>query len=517
MLSLMMQVTCPSCLGSRLKPESLNYTVAGINIAEVSSLSISDSRSFFNALQDQLNSTSARIAEQIITMITRQLETIDDIGLPYITIDRSSATLSAGESQRLKLAGQISSELTGLTYVLDEPTLGLHPKDTARLMKKIRMLQQAGNTVVIVDHDQEVILSADYIIDMGPGAGRNGGKVIAVGTPYEIIANPSSLTGKYLARNTSLTYSHHRKLKEGIFIKNAFVHNLKGFDLTIPAGGIILVTGVSGSGKSSLVNDLIYESWKNNKPVGCDQISGFDHFQQVVSVGQKSYFPGAAGITATFTGVFDKIRDIYASSETAVHLNLNRNHFSFHNKEGRCESCEGNGKIRISMDFLSDLWIVCEKCNGKRFNDQVLSCMYDGKSIADILGLTFSEASVFFKDHKILSGQITRIIEIGIGYLTLGQSLESLSGGEAQRLVLAVELLKPVRGHTLYLFDEPSTGLHFEDIHHLVEIFHRLADRGNTLLIIEHDPEICCQADWMIELGPEGGSKGGYNIFSGNY
>ncbi|MCX6251186.1 MAG: excinuclease ABC subunit UvrA [Bacteroidetes bacterium] len=517
MMSLMKQITCPSCKGARINREALVYSISGKNISELSGLSVSDSLEFFRDLKSGLNALPARIASQIISSILKQLETIADIGLPYITLDRNSATLSAGEAQRLKLAGQISTGLTGLTYVLDEPTLGLHPKDTAQLIEKIRLLRDSGNTIVIVEHDRDVILSADHIIDMGPGAGKNGGKIIATGTPSEIMANPDSLTGKHLARKTVVHFSHNRTLKEGLYIQNAFVHNLKGFNLNIPAGGIILVTGVSGSGKSSLVNDLIYESWKNNKPVGCDRISGFNHFQQIVSVGQKSNFTGSAGITATFTGVFDRIRDIFAATDDAKRINLNRNYFSFHNREGRCDSCEGNGKIRISMDFLSDIWVVCEKCNGKRFNDPVLSCNYKGKSIADILDMTFSEALIFFHDHKILSGLFKMIEETGIGYLSLGQSLESLSGGEAQRLLLGSELLKPVRGNTLFLFDEPSTGLHFDDIHYLVEIFHRLADQGNTLLIIEHDPEICCHADWVIEFGPEGGRKGGYNIFSGKY
>jgi excinuclease ABC subunit A len=425
--------------------------------------------------------------------------------------------------------------MTCITYILDEPTIGLHPRDTGRLMKSIRLLQEAGNTVIIVEHDRDVILQADYVIDIGPGAGKNGGKILASGTPDEIMNNPDSVTGPYLSEvygrslgsvslagkqdNTGQEESnfcmhglpgHYRILKSGLSVKNAFAHNLKGFDLSIPSAGIIAITGVSGSGKSTLLFDVILASWENKKPEGCSSIEGFDHFQRVVSVHQRTGFNSSLATPATFTGIFDRIRDLFAGLPESKQAGITKNSFSYLSKEGRCPVCEGTGQIRIAMDFLSDLNMQCEQCKGKRYRPEVLSCLYKERNIASILEMTVAEASLFFDDQKILAAQLQMLRNVGLGYIGLGQSLDSLSGGESQRLALAAELMNPGKGSALYLFEEPSTGLHFRDIEYLMTLFHQLADQGNTLLIIEHDPMIISQADQIIELGPEGGDQGGY-------
>ena len=437
------------------------------------------------------------------------------MGLSYLSVDRSSSTLSGGEAQRIRLAGQMGSGLTGITYVLDEPTVGLHPADVKRLMEMIRNLQRQDNTVVIVEHDRDVILSADHIIDLGPGAGSLGGRIMAEGSPEEIIHNPASVTGPFLRKREFPINQPERRLLPGLVIRNANANNLKGFNLTIPCGGMIVVTGVSGSGKSSLLFDVLFTSWKNSKPTGCDLISGLDQFELVIPVHPRSEFTGSNGTAATYTGIFDKIRELFAKSEDAVRLNLGKNHFSFLNKEGRCPHCQGAGKIRISMDFMSDVPMICEECRGMRYNSTVLSCRYKNKTIADVLDMSFSEASVFFSDQKIVPRQMKILENVGLGYLHLGQSLDTLSGGESQRLMLAKELMKPMKGNNLYLFEEPSTGLHFLDIIHLNELFRSLTDKGHTLLIIEHDPEIILHADWIIDLGPGGGDKGGNVVASG--
>ena len=533
MMALMKTATCPSCQGSRLRQEALEYSIQGKNIMEVSNLPVSASMLFFKSFTEPGSSESQY--ESVIPLIgeiLRKLEFLSDLGLSYLSIDRISSTLSGGETQRIRLAGQLGSGLTGLTYVLDEPTIGLHPKDTGNLMKLIRSLQETGNTVIIVEHDKDVILKADYVIDMGPGAGKHGGKVIAAGTPGEIMDNPESVTGPYLSEGHSHLLSalpvngltegtmqtsmpgRYRGLKQGLCIKNAFANNLKGFDLEIPSAGIIAVTGVSGSGKSTLMFDVILASWENKKAEGCSSIDGFDHFQRIVSVHQRTGFSSSLATPATFTGLFDLIRDLFASQSESKKAGFSKNTFSYLNKEGRCPACEGTGEISISMDFLSDVNMVCEKCQGQRYRPEVLSCRYMGKSIAGILDMTATEANLFFTDHKNLTRQFQVLEKVGLGYIRLGQRLNSLSGGESQRLALAAELMKPGKGSTLYLFEEPSTGLHFRDIEYLLTLFHQLADQGNTLLIIEHDPMIIGQADHMIELGPEGGDRGGYLLTS---
>jgi excinuclease ABC subunit A len=451
---------------------------------------------------------------------------LDSLGLGYLSLDRLIATLSGGESRRLMLAGQLGSGLTNLTYVLDEPTLGLHPGDTQKMMEVIRSLRQADNTVIIVEHDRDVVLAADHVIDIGPGAGKNGGCVIAEGSPAEIMNNPASVTGPFLAETAAGSIRFRptetpgpkpgqKVLSEGLLIRNAFANNLKGFDLRVPAEGIIVVTGVSGSGKSSLLFGVIGASHDNRHATGCEAIEGFSRFHRVVCVSQRSGFSASQATPATYTGVFDRIRDLIASTTEAKQLGLVKNHFSFLNREGRCPACEGSGIIRVSMDFLPDVTMECEQCHGRRFRPEIMSVTLNGKNIADILSMTISEAAAFFGGEKQLAPKFSVLQRVGLGYLELGQALDTLSGGEAQRLSLAAELIKPGKGETLYLFDEPTSGLNFLDTANLLALFRDLAEEGNTLLVIEHNPVIIAAADHRITLGPEGGMRGGYLIAGG--
>jgi excinuclease ABC subunit A len=516
MMDVMKKEQCPSCYGARLCSEALSYKVMGMSIAQLSAITVSASIRFFRDPLFLPEHPALKIIASPLTQdILKRLEFISGMGLSYLSIDRNSSTLSGGEAQRIRLAGQMGSGLTGITYVLDEPTIGLHPADVNRLMEMIRNLQEQDNTVVIVEHDRDVILSADHIIDLGPGAGSLGGKILAEGSPEEIIHNAASVTGPFLMKREFPINQPERRLLPGLFIRNANANNLKGINLTIPCGGMTVVTGVSGSGKSSLLFDVLFASWKNSKPTGCDLISGLEQFELVIPVHPRSEFTGSNGTAATFTGIFDKIRELFAKSEDAIRLNLGKNHFSFLNKEGRCPHCQGAGKIRVSMDFMSDVPVICEECRGMRYNSTVLSCRYKNKTIADVLDMSFSEASVFYNDQKIIPGLMKILENVGLGYLQLGQSLDTLSGGESQRLMLATELMRPMKGKNLYLFEEPSTGLHFLDIIHLNELFRSLTDKGHTLLVIEHDPEIILHADWIIDLGPGGGDMGGSVVATG--
>jgi excinuclease ABC subunit A len=516
MLPLMKELPCISCHGSRLNMVAMSYLIDGLNIAEFSALPINPSKVFFEGLQERLGANDGLIAAQILGEIRTRLAFLEELGLSYLTLNRAVSTLSGGESQRVKLAAQIGSGLTDVTYVLDEPTIGLHPSDINGLMKIIRKLKDAGNTVVIVEHDSQVIQQADYLLEIGPGAGKAGGKIVASGPPSEILHNPHSATGKYLNLGAKTRITKPRELKPGLAIENASANNLKGFHLRVPTGGIIAITGVSGSGKSTLVNEVIYASHLNGKPSGCAAVVGLERFNQVILVQQRSVFANSSGTPVTFTGIFTKIRDIFAKTEEAVRHKLTKNHFSFMNKEGRCETCQGLGRVVVSMDFLPDVGLKCESCHGKRFHPEVLSCLYQGKSISDLLEMSFEEASVEFHDEKTLSAPFELIKKVGLGYLQLGQALDTLSGGEAQRLVLATELMKPQKGSTLYLFEEPSTGLHFSDIEYLLKLFDELIDKGNSLIVVEHDPDIIRNADWIIDLGPEGGDEGGFVVSAGD-
>ena len=509
MLNVMREEVCSECKGARLKKEALNYRIAQRNISEISAMTVAGAAGFFMN-EPALFSTKAEreIALPLVNEILRRLEFLDDMGLGYLTIDRPSASLSGGEAQRIKLAAQLGSGLSGITYVLDEPTMGLHPSDTARLMNQIRNLQAAGNTVVIVEHDRDVIMAADFVVDIGPGAGQSGGEVVASGSPDEIIGNPGSVTGPYLLKPLrKLTPTRH--LKPGISIKRAFANNLKGFDLDIPSGGIIAVTGVSGSGKSSLLFDVIHLSHLQKRAAGCYEISGFEKFSKVTAIQTNLQFSGSAGTPATFTSVFDRIRELFAKSDEAASSGLGKHHFSFLNREGRCETCQGAGRVKVNMDFLSDVWLECEECNGQRFREEVLKVRIGDHNIGDILQLSFTAAGQLFCKDRAITNSIAIIERLELGYLKLGQPLSSLSGGEAQRLSLASELMKPGSGNILYLIEEPSTGLHFKDIGYLTRLFGALADQGHTLLVIEHDPDVIACADLIIKLGPAGGDKGG--------
>ncbi|MEI7980351.1 MAG: excinuclease ABC subunit UvrA [Bacteroidota bacterium] len=515
MLNVMKSEQCSECSGTRLRPESLSWLVGGLNIAGLTALSISEATDYFHELIGQIpEKTDREIAEPIVQPVLQKLRFLSGLGLNYLSVDRVSATLSAGESRRIKLAGQLGSGLSGLTYILDEPTMGLHPRDTGRMMKVIRSLRENGNTVVIVEHDRDVILAADHVIDMGPGTGKQGGFILAQGTPEEIAHHPESITAPYLSTGFLPLPPAKRMVRPGLRIHNAFANNLKGFDLEIPAGGLIAVTGVSGSGKSSLLFEVIMASRESGGSIGCSSIEGFQLFRKVVAVLPKSGFSAPAGTPVTYTGMFDPIRNLFACTPDAVRLNFSKNHFSYLNKDGRCAECQGMGKIRIPMDFLADVTMECEQCKGTRYREEILQCKYREHSIDGVLQMTISEAARFFADHKMLAGPLDILEKVGLAYLQLGQSLDTLSGGEAQRLSLAAELIKPVKGPALYLFEEPSTGLHFADIQWLLQLFHQLAEQGNTLLFIEHDPDIISHADWIIELGPEGGDKGGYVVKS---
>ncbi len=519
MMNLMKTVPCAACGGKRLRPEALGYLIAGKNIAELSALPVDRSIGFFVSLISAPGQSGDReVASPLVGEILRKLEFMAGLGLPYLAPDRLSSTLSGGEAQRIRLAGQLGSGLTGITYVLDEPTIGLHPRDTGNLMKLIRSLQQSGNTVVIVEHDRDVIMAADYLVDMGPGAGKAGGRILATGSPQEVVGSPASVTGPYLAAIPPTTGGFalnregipDRVLNPGILIRDAFANNLKGFDLEIPSGGIIAITGVSGSGKSTLVNEVIGRSWGNGTAAGCSSISGFENFQRMVSVRRRTGFSSPLATPATFTGIFDRIREIFAGTDEARHSGFTRNHFSYLDKSGQCQACQGAGQISVSMDFLSDVTMICEQCHGMRYGDDILRCRHHDHHIGEVLAMTVTEAARFFEDQRNLSEQLNMIGQTGLGYLQLGQPLDTLSGGEAQRLVLAAELVKPGKGRALYLLEEPSAGLHFRDTGYLVALFHRLAALGHTLLVIEHDHDIIAQADHIIELGPEGGERGGY-------
>jgi excinuclease ABC subunit A len=508
MLPLMKQEPCPQCRGARLKSNALEYLLKGANIAQVAALPVCDALRFFKE-----NFTDSN-AVAVIADIVRRLEYLDSMGLDYLTIGRRSDHLSGGETQRIKLAAQLGGNLTNITYVLDEPTLGLHPSDIQRLIQMLELLRRSSNTVIVVEHDPDVIRAADHVIDLGPGAGILGGNIVAAGTPDAIMRDPHSITGSYLKRNPVIT-SKRRRIEEGIRIRGAHAHNLQHIDVEIPSAGIITVTGVSGSGKSSLVFDVIHESHKRGKPWNCTSIDGLHRFNRLISVDRKSHFAAPSSTPATFTGILDRIRELFAATVQARAAGFKKKHFSFNEKEGRCPACQGCGQITVSMDFLSDVNLPCEQCRGTRYTDPVLECRLEGKSIADILAMAASEAAAFFAGDRKLHSQLDMLNQVGLGYIQLGQPIPALSGGEVQRLELAAELMKPTKGPTLYLFDEPTTGLHFRDIEYLLGLFHRLADRGHTLIVIEHDAEMILASDWMIDLGPGGGNRGGNLVASG--
>ncbi len=515
---------CDECGGARLKPEALAIKVGGKNIAEVSSLSILAAGDWFTSLPKKLGKKDNDIAARILKEINERLGFLNNVGLSYLALNRNSGTLSGGESQRIRLASQIGSGLTGVLYVLDEPSIGLHQRDNDRLLATLERLRDIGNTVIVVEHDEDAIRTADYVVDMGPGAGIHGGKIIAEGTPDEIMKNPASLTGQYLSGKRSIPLPKKRretKNAKQITIKNARSHNLKGVTAKIPVGALTCVTGVSGGGKSTLVIDTLYKALARKlngarEHAGLhDEILGLEHLDKVIDIDQSPIGRTPRSNPATYTGAFTPIRDWYAGLPESKARGYDVGRFSFNVKGGRCEACQGDGTIKIEMHFLPDVYVTCEECHGKRYNRETLEIQYKGKSIADVLEMTVEEGAAFFKAQPLIHEKLETLRRVGLGYIHIGQQATTLSGGEAQRIKLAKELSKRATGRTLYILDEPTTGLHFEDVRKLLEVLHELVENGNTMVVIEHNLEVIKTADWIIDLGPEGGDGGGELVGQG--
>ena len=517
----MSEVTCPECHGQRLRKEALAVTVGGINIARMGDMSVTEAIEFVESLE--LSEKEHIIADRIIKEIKARLGFLKNVGLQYLSLSRGAATLSGGESQRIRLATQIGAALTGVLYILDEPSIGLHQRDNEKLLKTLEDLRDLGNTLIVVEHDEDTMRAADYIVDIGPGAGVHGGNVIAAGTVEDICACPDSLTGQYLSGKRKIPVpSERRKTDKGfIHISGAAEHNLKNIDIDIPKGVITCVTGVSGSGKSSLVNEILYKTLalkKNRakvKPGKCAGISGIDDIDKVIDIDQSPIGRTPRSNPATYTGLFNDIRELFASTEDARLRGYNSGRFSFNVKGGRCEACKGDGVQKIEMHFLPDVYVPCDVCKGKRYNRETLEVRYKGKNINDVLNMTVEEACTFFENLPKLKTKLDTLYEVGLGYVTLGQSSTTLSGGEAQRVKLATELSRRSTGSTVYILDEPTTGLHMADVHKLISIIDRLADAGNTVVIIEHNLDVIKTADYIIDLGPEGGDGGGTLVFAG--
>ena len=512
---------CSECNGTRLKKETLHVKIDGKSIAEVSSFPIKEALEFFTALK--LSKQEETIAERLLKEIVNRLQFMVRVGLDYISLGRSSATLSGGEAQRIRLATQIGSGLAGVIYILDEPTIGLHPRDTARLLAILKELMKLGNTVLIVEHDRETILEADHVIDMGPGAGFRGGEIVAQGTPKEITENAQSLTGNYLCGRKDIPIPLHRRRGEGktLMLKGVRQNNLKGITVEFPIGAMTCVTGVSGSGKSSLVVDTLYRAMahllhRSKEGAGLyDEIKGWKHFDRVINIDQAPIGRTPRSNPATYTGLFIHTRDLFAQLPEARVRGFQAGRFSFNVKGGRCEACTGDGVIRIEMHFLPDVFVTCEVCAGRRFNRETLEILYKGRSIADVLQLTVNQALDFMGNIPPIRQKLETLRDVGLGYLQLGQPANTLSGGEAQRIKLGRELGKSSMGRTLYILDEPTTGLHFEDIKKLLDVLNRLTDAGNTVITIEHNLDVVKSTDYIIDLGPEGGDLGGEVVAKG--
>lgn len=512
---------CASCHGKRLRPESLGVTVGGKNIWDLTEFSVTETIDFFEKLE--LSETEKKISAQILKEIKSRLSFLKNVGLEYLTLQRSAATLSGGEAQRIRLSTQIGSGLTGVMYILDEPSIGLHQRDNQRLIDSLLYLRNLGNTVIVVEHDEQTLLTADYLVDIGPGAGVHGGKIMAAGTPQEVMKIPESLTGQYLAGKIRMEIPKQRRTGNGNFIKiqNVTEHNLKNVSVEIPLGTFTCITGVSGSGKSTLLNDVLFPAisnkiMKSELPVGAyKKISGLENIDKVISIDQSPIGRTPRSNPVTYIGVFDKIRELYASIPEAKAKGYKSGRFSFNVKGGRCETCQGAGTLTIEMNFLPDVFIPCDVCHGKRFNQETLDILYKGKSISDVLDMTIEEAADFFAGIPHIARKLETLKSVGLGYIQLGQNALTLSGGEAQRVKLASELSRPSTGKTLYILDEPTTGLHFVDIKQLMGVIQKLVDKGNSVVMIEHNLDVICQADYLIDLGPEGGSGGGSVIATG--
>ena len=517
----MSEAECPTCHGARLKPESLAVKVGDKNINELTDMPIIHIKEYINSLA--LSEKDSIIADQILKELNKRLQFLIDVGLDYLTLSRSAATLSGGESQRIRLATQIGSGLTGVMYILDEPSIGLHQRDNDKLIATLKKLRDLGNSVIVVEHDTDTMYAADQVIDIGPGAGVHGGNVMAQGTAEEISKVKDSITGQYLSGRKQIKVPKHRRKLTGKYLEivKATEHNLKNISVKIPLGQFVCVTGVSGSGKSTLVNEVLFKNVnkilnKSNDRAGkCKEIKGIENIDKVINIDQSPIGRTPRSNPATYTGVFDFIRDIFATTNEAKMRGYEKGRFSFNVEGGRCEACHGDGIIKIEMNFLSDVYVPCEVCKGKRYNRETLEVKYKGKSIADVLDMTVEEALTFFENVPRIKQKIQTLYDVGLGYIKLGQPSTTLSGGEAQRIKLATELSKRSTGKTLYILDEPTTGLHIDDVHRLVDILQRLADNGNTVLVIEHNLDLIKTCDYIIDLGPEGGDKGGEIIAVG--
>lgn len=506
---------CPTCNGARLRKESLAVKVGDKNINELTEMSIDKIKNYLNSLK--LNNKDKMISEQILKELNKRLQFLIDVGLEYLTLSRSAGTLSGGEAQRIRLATQIGSGLTGVLYILDEPSIGLHQRDNEKLIATLKKLRDLGNTVIVVEHDEDTMYAADQIIDIGPGPGVHGGKVIAQGTAEQIKQIPESITGQYLSGKKQIPIPEKRRKSNGraIEVKGATQNNLKNINVKFPLGQFICVTGVSGSGKSTLVNDILYKALakqingSNEKPGAHKEIIGIENIDKIINIDQSPIGRTPRSNPATYTGVFDNIRDIFAGTNEAKMRGYEKGRFSFNVEGGRCEACSGDGILRIEMHFLPDIYVPCEVCKGKRYNKETLEVKYKGKTIADVLDMTVEEALEFFKNIPRIKQKIQTLHDVGLGYIKLGQPSTTLSGGEAQRVKLATELSKKPTGKTLYILDEPTTGLHIADVHKLVEILQRLVDTGNSIIVIEHNLDLIKTSDYIIDLGPEGGDKGG--------
>ena len=514
---------CPNCKGRRLKDVALAVTIGDKNIYDITQLSVRDAFKFLTEIK--LTDFQKLVGERILKEINARLEFLNNVGLNYITLSRSARTLSGGESQRIRLATQVGSNLTGVLYILDEPSIGLHQRDNARLIDTLRGLRDLGNTVIVVEHDENTIRAADHIVDLGPGAGVHGGKVVAMGSPAEVEGNPNSPTGKFLSLKSNIDTAERRASRPGngekLVIRNPQQNNLKGMDVEFPLGRFIAVTGVSGSGKSSLINETL---WRNiahefnvrtDKPGKCDGIAGLEHIDAAIVVDQSAIGRTPRSNPVTYTKIFDKIRTLFANTPESKARGYMPGRFSFNVRGGRCPKCSGDGMLKIEMHFLPDVYVKCETCDGKRYNRETLEIKYRGKNIHDVLSMTVDTAVEFFSAHKAISDRLKLIQDVGLGYIQLGQPAPTLSGGEAQRVKLASELAKKKQGRVLYILDEPTTGLHYYDVEKLLVVLQRLVDMGNTVVVIEHNMDVVAASDYIIDLGPEGGDDGGYLVASG--
>ena len=517
----MSETPCPACQGMRLKKTALAVTVGGMNIADFCNLSVFKALEFIESLE--LSKKDQMIAERIVKEIRARLGFLTSVGLGYLSLSRAAATLSGGESQRIRLATQIGSSLMGVLYILDEPSIGLHQRDNEKLLRTLKQLRDLGNTLIVVEHDEDTMRAADYVVDIGPGAGINGGQVVCAGSIEDICACPDSITGAYLSGRKKIPVPEKRREGSGksIWIRGARENNLKNIDVEIPLGKLVCVTGVSGSGKSSLINEIFYKTLAAEKnrvkvrPGKCDRLEGLEYVDKVIALDQSPIGRTPRSNPATYTGVFNDIRNLFAATQDARLRGYNQGRFSFNVKGGRCEACCGDGLLKVEMHFLPDVYVPCEVCGGKRYNRETLEVKYKGKSIADVLDMTVEEACGFFENQPKIYNKIKTLYDVGLGYVRLGQSSTTLSGGEAQRVKLATELSKRSTGSTVYVLDEPTTGLHVADVHRLINILDQFADAGNTVVVIEHNLDVIKAADHIIDLGPEGGDGGGELVFAG--